>query len=427
MRAEPATSTQLPIADESILASSAVRERLLLSVAGLFVLTAHLVLLGARPERLPLLIGAGIWVICASVGHVVLSWRLPNRDPFLFPITMLLSGWGLEMIARLEPFFAMRQIGWLVVSAAVLCALAYAPRNLRWLSHYRYLWLFGGLLLLALTIVLGSNPSGAGPRLWLGIADVYFQPSESLKIILVVFLASYIAEKQGMPHSSLSFLLPLLFMWGFCIVILLWQQDLGTATLFFLLFVTILYIASGNLIYVVGSFAMLALAGLFAYWRFPVVRLRIDIWLNPWPEASDRAYQIVQSLFAFAAGGILGQGAGQGSPSYIPVVHSDFVFAALAEEWGLLGALIVVACIVVLVIRGLRLALRLQDRPFRALLAAGLSALLGIQSLMIIGGTLKLIPLTGVTLPLLSYGGSSLLMSFVAVGLLLVLSEDARP
>jgi cell division protein FtsW (lipid II flippase) len=203
---------------------------------------------------------------------------------------------------------------------------------------------------------------------------------------------------------------------------LIWQRDLGTAILFFAVFLVLLYVASGyNLILVSGAI-LIAIAGFVAYRQFDVVQLRIDIWINPWPEADGRAFQIVQSLLAFAAGGVFGQGVGQGSPTYIPVVHSDFVFAALAEEWGLLGVITVIACIAILVTRGMRAAVRQQRRPFLALLTVGLSMLIATQSLLITAGVLKLVPLTGVTLPFLSYGGSSLLASFIIIGLLLRLS-----
>lgn len=411
------------------------RERLLLFLAGLFIAFTYAGLTLARNSAAGLLWIVVVWLGCAVVGHVILNRRLPHRDPLLFPVAMLIAGWGLILITRLEPFFASRQAMWLIVSVVALLGLAFAPRHLRWLSSYRYLWLFGGLGLLALTILIGSNPSGAGPRLWIGFADIYIQPSELLKVILVAFLASYLADHQSLlsAHSftigslrvpSLGFLVPLLIMWGFCLIILLWQRDLGTATLFFMVFIIMLYIASGRVIYLIGGGGLLLLVGAVAYQLFDVVRQRVDIWYNPWPEAQNRAYQIVQSLLAFAAGGVFGQGVGQGSPSYIPVVHSDFVFAALAEEWGLLGTLAITVCIALLVVRGLRLAVMLHQRPFHALLAAGVSISLAVQSLLIMGGALKLIPLTGVTLPFLSYGGSSLLVSFLMIGILLMLSED---
>ena len=306
------------------------------------------------------------------------------------------------------------------------------PTNLRWLSRYRYLWLVTGLTLLLLTIFFGSNPSGGGPRLWLGAFDIYFQPSELLKLLLVAFFASYLADHRALlelPVRSrlsavLRFLAPLLLMWGACMAILLWQRDLGTAMLFFITFVTLLYLATGKLAYALGGVILLLAAGAVAYYAVDLVRLRVDIWLDPWRDPQDSAFQIVRSLMAFAAGGVFGQGIGQGSPSYVPVVHSDFIFAAIGEEWGMIGALAVIASFAIIGLRGLRLAIQAQNRVFRAYLAAGLSVVLIAQSLLIMGGVLKVIPLTGVTLPFMSYGGSSLLISFIMIGLLLVISAD---
>jgi cell division protein FtsW (lipid II flippase) len=421
--------------ETTVEASISFRERLLLTLAGLFVLIAHTSLIVVRGSSITEHWRVGVWVVCAVVGHLALHRRLPRRDPFVFPVVMLLSGWGLALIDRLAPPFAIRQAVWLVVSVAAMIAVVAAPGHLRWLSRYRYLWLFGGLLLLALTIVVGRNPSGGGPRLWLGIPDVYFQPSELLKVLLVAFLASYLADNRtlldanmtvGPVHrSAIRFLAPLLLMWGVCVIVLIWQQDLGTATLFFVVFLAMLYLASGQILYVISGVALLLAAGALAYVTFDVVKLRIDMWAYPWAEYDTRAFQIVQSLLAFAAGGVFGQGMAQGSPTYVPVVHSDFVFAAIGEEWGLLGTLIVVGCMALLVLRGLRLAAQTESRPFRSFLAAGLSITFATQSLLIMGGVLKLVPLTGVTLPFLSYGGSSLLVSFIMVGLLLVLSGES--
>jgi cell division protein FtsW len=211
-------------------------------------------------------------------------------------------------------------------------------------------------------------------------------------------------------------------MWSMSIVILIWQRDLGTAILFFVIFLAMIYVASGSIYALAGGMALILIAGYVGYNLFSVVQLRVDIWLNPWPEADGRAYQIVQSLLAFASGGVFGQGIGQGLPDFVPVVHSDFIFAALGEESGLLGVITVIVIIAILVTQGLRIALLTQRQPFFALLAVGISMLIAVQSLMIMGGVLKLIPLTGVTLPFLSYGGSSLLVSFVMIGLLLRLS-----
>jgi peptidoglycan glycosyltransferase len=432
-------TTQLPpfaAEDEQAFAASVgFRERLLLVIAGFFLLTVHSALTMARSLGVMNLWHVVAWIICAVVGHLILRQRLPRRDPFLFPTMMLLSGWGLTLIDRLAPPFAVRQTAWLIIAVGAVLALASLPGHLRWLSNYRYLWLGGGLLLLILTIMLGTNPSGGGPRLWLGIADIYFQPSELLKVVLVVFLASYLADNRLLldietPNVGpfrllpLRFLAPLILMWGISIIVLVWQQDLGTATLFFVVFLAMIYVATGKRRYVVAGGVLLLLAGLLAYQRFAVVRLRIDMWANPWPYSSDRSFQIVQSLLAFSAGGLFGQGVGQGSPTYIPVVHSDFVFAAIGEEWGLIGTLVVTVCMALLVVRGMQIAARSQARPFRAFLAAGISITLAMQSLLIMAGVLKLIPLTGITLPFLSYGGSSLLANSVMVGLLIVLSNE---
>ncbi len=409
------------------------REMLLLGLAGAFLLVNAIVLdLAADNLWTPTLLFL-LWAVTAIAGHRALNRSLPQRDPFIYPIAMLLSGWGLLMIQRLAPNFAWRQAMWLLLSLGVMLAISTLPMHLRWLRRYRYTWLFGGLTLLLVTILLGVNPSGAGPRLWLGARGLFFQPSELLKPVLVIFLASYMADYRDLIRNDgretrylplARALGPLLLMWGLCMVVVIWQQDLGTATLFFIVFLTLLYIASGQGLYVLIGMALLLLAAIAAYRLFDVVQLRVDVWLNPWPEANGRAFQIVQSLQAFAAGDVLGQGIGLGSPIYIPVIHSDFIFAAVAEEWGLIGVLTVLSSFAVLVMRGLQLAALWSEAPFRMLMAAGLSMLLAVQSLLIMGGVLKIIPMTGVTLPFMSYGGSSLLVNFALVGLFLVLSTS---
>ena len=421
---------------ELLAASVGYRERLLLVIAGLFMVVIQGGLIAARGLSILEYWHTAIWVMCAVLGYLVLRRRLPCRDPFLFPAVMLLAGWGLTLIDRLAPPFATRQTAWLAISVAALLAIASLPGHLRWLRRYRYLWLISGLGMLIMTIVIGTNPSGGGPRLWLGIPDVYFQPSELLKVLLLAFLASYLADNRALLDLDrmhigplrippLRFLAPILLMWGISVLVLVWQKDLGTATLFFVVFLAMLYLASGEISYVLEGGALLVVAGIEAYRLFDVVRLRLTVWWDPWSYAKQDAFQIVQSLLAFSAGGVFGQGVGQGSPTYIPVVHSDFVFAAVGEEWGLLGTLVVTTVLGLLVMRGMQIAARSQDRPFRAYLAAGISITLAAQCLLIIGGVLKIIPLTGITLPFLSYGGSSLLAYFLMMGLLIVLSGEA--
>lgn len=413
------------------------RERLLLLISAAFMVVNWIALVMVRgtftPEdALPL----AVWMLCALIGHVILRRTLPQHDPILFPLVMFLSGWGLLMIDRLAPNFGERQTAWLAVSLIAMIIAATTPRLLNALREYRYTILLGGIMLLVTTIVFGTNPSGTqgAPELWLGTGGLYFQPSEALKVFLVVFLASYLAENYPLMRGTLGtenrrimfpsrVFGPILLMWGVCVVVLVWQRDLGTAVLFFAAFLVLMYTATGYGFILMAGAVLIALAAVVAYFAFAVVAQRIDIWINPWAEASGRAYQIVQSLMAFAAGGVFGDGIGQGLPIFIPVVHSDFIFAAIAEEFGLIGVAGVIVSFAVIALRGMRIALAHQDHPFHALMAAGFTTMLITQALMIMGGTLGVIPLTGVTLPLMSYGGSSLLASFIMVGLLLRLSS----
>ncbi len=377
-----------------------------------------------------------VWFVVMLTVLVLLNLFLPEHDRYILPIIGLLTGWGLILLDRLAPIFLWRQVLWLIIGMAAMVAIAVLPTNFRFLNRYRYTWLLIGLALLLATLVLGVNPSGQGAALWLKVpllGQVYFQPSELLKLILIVFLASYFDERQRMfpvgraktRRRRLAYLAPLILMWGFCIIILIWQRDLGAATLFFVVFLTLLYLATGELRYVAGGLSLLLIAAALGYLAFDVVALRIDMWVNPWIEADSRGFQIVQSLYALAAGSFFGQGIAQGYPTYIPVVHSDFAFAAIGEEWGLLGTITVVICFGALAYRGMRTAL-LAIRPFSIFLAAGISVVLSVQALLIMGGVTKLLPLTGVTLPFISYGGSSLIISCIMVGLLLNLSVSGN-
>ena len=412
------------------------REGLLLLLAGLFVFVNGIALSLVKDGTVNgrHLWSLLIWALLMASAYILLNRYKPNHDSYILPIIALLTGWGLILLDRLAVNFLDRQVIWLGLATAVFLLTTILPKNLRFLRRYRYSWLTLGLLLLAATLIFGVNPSGFGAALWLPIpliGRVYFQPSELLKLLLIIFLASYLDEREPLlRHTNqrglfrtLPYLAPLLLMWGFCIILLVWQRDLGAATLFFIVFLAMLYIATNDRRYVIAGLFLLLVGGVMAYFLFDVVALRVDAWWNPWPDADNRAFQIVQSLYAIASGGVMGQGIGQGFPTYIPVVHSDFVFAAVAEEWGLIGALTLVVCFMVLAQRGLKIALRAQ-RPFRLYLAIGITVLFSAQALLIMGGVTKLLPLTGVTLPFISYGGSSLLMSSVMAGLLMNASDQ---
>lgn len=437
-----------------------VREAALLLAAAAFIFSNAVAYSFLRESTITWshLFAPACWLVVVTAAHLTIRIFRPTRDPFLLPVFALLAGWGLLLQDRLAPNFLGRQTLWFTLATVAMLAVVIIPRTLQPLLRYRYVLLLGGIVLLAVTLLFGVNPGGSGIALWLPVpfpflGRVYFQPSELLKLLLVIFLASYFTEqaplhnfrREAVHENSkgrsfaigaflrhLPFLGPLLAMWGFTILLLVWQQDLGAAALFFIVFVTLVYLATGEWVYVWSGLILLLLAGVFAFFAFDtVVAPRILSWLNPWPNVSDRAYQIVQALYAQAAGGIIGKGIGQGFPDYIPVVHSDFALAAVAEEWGEMGSLTVVACFAILAGRGLRttlLSIR-GARPnfFHAYLGAGLVTLLSVQAFLIMGGTTRLLPLTGITLPFVSYGGSSLLVSSLAIGLLLFLSAAADP
>jgi cell division protein FtsW (lipid II flippase) len=298
------------------------------------------------------------------------------------------------------------------------------------------LWLLSGLALVALTLLVGEDVTGTGTRLWISIGPWNFQPSEMLKILIVVFLASYLDERRELLSGGvfrlgrlklppLPYLLPLLFMWGISLAVLVLQEDLGAAVLFFAIFLAMFYMATGSAGYVALGGVLFVVGALLAYTIFAHVQARVGIWLNPWADPSGRGYQTIQSLVALSAGGVFGVGLGYGHPGYIPAVHTDLVFAALGEEIGLAGLLAIVGLYLALVARGIHIALHTVD-GFAALLAAGLSLALGLQALLIIGGTLRVLPLTGITLPFISYGGNSLLTNFLLIGILLRVSMEKQ-
>jgi cell division protein FtsW (lipid II flippase) len=378
-------------------------------------------------------IGTLVWVIGFWISHRQSKRYLHHFDPILLPVIGLISGWGLLTIWRLTPTFGLRQTIWLAVSLTVFNLGLRLPSNLGFLPRYKYLWLTGGLILTALTLIFGTNPMGYGPRLWLGCCGIYLQPSEPLKLLLIVYLSAYFAEWSGILTASrsntsnsknpkffrpqLKILVPTLIMTGLALLLLFVQRDLGTAFIFIFLYSVMVFLATGWRWVPLAMMGTLVGAGFLGYLFFDVIQLRVDAWINPWLDPAGRSYQIVQSLLAVANGGIFGRGPGLGSPSLVPVAHSDFIFAAIAEENGLVGVIGFLLLLGLLAQRGLRIAFQASGN-FRRYLAAGITTFLVAQSVLIIGGNLRLMPLTGVTLPFVSYGGSSLLVSFLIVMLL---------
>ncbi|HVL54653.1 MAG TPA: FtsW/RodA/SpoVE family cell cycle protein [Vitreimonas sp.] len=380
-------------------------------------------------------------LLIAHLAQVIAGRR---TDQVLLPAVGMLGGLSLLLMQRLPQNLAgqfgglaQTQLVWLSIALTVTTVVAIVVRSDSWLRLYKYTWAAAGVGLLLLTFVFGRDVNGA--RLTLDIGPFAGQPSELLKVILVIFLAGYLSENRALLVEQstrlgpirlppLPYLAPMVAMWAIALGIVVVQRDLGAALLFFAVFLLLLYIATarwsfvaiGLLLFVAGSWVM--------YQLFGHVQQRVDVWLDPFRDPQGSGYQIVRALYAFGRGGILGTGLGNGlpmigsQPGGIPEIHTDFPFAALGEELGLIGVLGILGLYLVVIERGLRIAAAAAD-DFRALLAAGLSLVVGVQAFIIAGGNLKLVPLTGITLPFVSYGGSSLLANALVVGLLLALSD----
>jgi cell division protein FtsW (lipid II flippase) len=432
------------------------RRELALLVAVAVALATGAAALGSTIAGRPDVAGTthlGIYLAALFALSLGLSLAGRRSDEILLPVAGLLGGVGLLLMLRLPQDLvaqeiAGRQLGladlqvlWLLVSLAVIAVLALFVRSDRWLRLYKYTWAAVGIGLLLLTFVLGSETNGA--RLTLTIGPVTGQPSELLKVILVVFFAGYLAEYRPLLAEArvrligplsippVATLLPLLAMLGLALAIVVVQRDLGAALLYYAVFLVMLYVATGSLVDVVAGIALFLLGSLAAAAIFPLVGERIAAWLDPWADPLGSGYQLIQSLHAFARGGVFGTGLGAGLPVIggnlpIPAVHTDFPLAALGEEIGLTGVMAVLGLYLVLVQRGLRIAAAARD-DFGALLATGLAAVIAVQAFIIAAGNLKLIPLTGITLPFVSYGGSSLLANALVIGLLLALSDSGDP
>ncbi|MCI6159609.1 MAG: FtsW/RodA/SpoVE family cell cycle protein, partial [Selenomonadaceae bacterium] len=304
--------------------------------------------------------------------------------------------------------------------------------HIRRMLDYPYLLGIGCVLLLGLPLLFGTEIGGS--KNWLVLGPVSIQPSEFGKILILFFLAAYLSDHRRvltLPSHRflmlrlppLRFIAPLICIWGFAILMFVVERDLGSALLFFSIAVLMTYMATGSKSYVCLALSFFGAAAAVSYMLFSHVRVRVQIWLHPWSDPNGMAYQVVQSLFAFGTGGVWGTGFGFGHPGFIPEVHTDFIYAAIAEEWGLIGALMVFACYVLLFWRGVRIALRQREEK-KMLLAAGVSSLLVLQAFIIIAGVTKFLPLTGITLPFVSYGGSSMLSCFILLGMLSSLSGE---
>ncbi len=412
------------------------------------------------PSTLPLLLFLGV-----SLG---LSWRTTGADQVLLPLVALLAGFGLLLNARLEPSLnnilcelqdgslvpcygdvATKQTLWVTFGVIVLALMIFVPWDrlfiryqrmslMDWLDHYPYVWLTLGLGLMLATFVFGTDPNDSGVRVWFDLGFFLFQPSELLKIILVIFMAAYLDRPREVVAAGyqlgpltlppLPYLVPLMGMWGIAMGVIIFQRDLGAALLLFGVFLAMLYVATGRGLYVLSGLSAFGIGAFVLYQIVAIVKLRVAVWLDPWATAQGTGYQIVQAIYALASGGIFGAGLGRGVPAVVPAIHTDFAFTAIGEELGLAGTLAVLVAYLLLIFRGYHIALAVPGRfrGFEQLLAVGLTTILAVQTLVIIGGNLRLIPLTGITMPFISYGGSSVLINFLIIGLLMRISDTSR-
>ncbi|MCO5322660.1 MAG: FtsW/RodA/SpoVE family cell cycle protein [Microthrixaceae bacterium] len=401
-------------------------------VCGLYALAS----LG-RNASLPANVGpflAGVLTLLV-IAHLVIRRFARAADGLLLPLAALLNGIGYVFIARLDDELAALQATWTAVGIAAFVVTLVVVRDIKVLQRYRYTFGLIGLALLMLPLLPGIGRNINGARIWVEIGPVSFQPGEFAKIALAVFFAGYLMENKellGVATFKLGpfnipdprHFIPVLGAWGVALVVMIFERDLGSALLFFVLFVVMLWVATGRAAYLVAGSGLFALGAWFSWSRFDHVQTRVQIWLDPWVDPTGSGYQIVQAAYALAWGGTGGTGPGLGISGRIPFEETDFIFAIIGEELGLLGATAVLCAYLLMAGSGLRIAQRCTD-GFMSLLSVGLTTLLAVQAFIIIAGVIRVLPLTGITLPFVSYGGSSLLANYVLLALLMRIADQA--
>ncbi len=376
------------------------------------------------------------WLLAVlAVGAVVWIMRAPldvRRDDYLPALAVLVSSLGLAAIARVSSELAHKQEVWLAISLglAVVCGPPF--QTFRRFAAYKYVWVLASIVLFGLLAVFGQEVNGA--RLWIRIGSVQYEPVEAIKLFIVLFLAGYLAEtsdviasaKAWSLRANAKYLGPLFIGWATSMAILVFERDIGMATLLLATFVAMLYVATRRIDLIVGGALIFAFAAWYAARHYSYVVTRVAVWQHPFADPLGRGYQALQGLFSLAAGGLFGTGYGLGHPAYVPAVATDYIYAAWSEEFGALGGIVLLATFLVMLVRALRIA---QSQPdlYAKLLATGLAVTLGVQVFVIAGGVLGLFPLTGVTMPFFSYGGSSLVANFVLIALLWTIGSERVP
>ena len=420
-----------------------------ISVAALGYVQVDLAVLGhVANDTVPVLAACAAILL---VAHLAIRILAPYADVVIFPVAATLNLLGLTMIHRLDLADAQRavrngsapptpdvyaQLTWTALGVGLLVAVLLVVRDHRRLQRYTYTAMFVGLSLLLLPLVPGIGATINGATLWIRVAGYSFQPGELAKIMLTIFFAGYLVVTRdslalvrtkflGLEIPRGRDLGPLVVAWLVSLAVLVFERDLGTSLLFFGLFVSMLYIATQRRSWLVLGFFLFLIGAVLSWFAFGHVRVRVDVWLDPFADAAGRGYQIVQSLYGLASGGMFGAGLGQGFPQFVPFAKSDFIISAFGEEIGLAGLMAMLMLYAILVERGLRIAVACRD-SFGTLLASGLAIVTALQVFIVAGGVTRLIPLTGLTTPFLSQGGSSLIANWIAVGLLLRISDTTR-
>jgi peptidoglycan glycosyltransferase len=411
-------------------------ELVLIILGGLVTTGAYILASVGRLSSIPanvvpfLIIILGLFV----VAHVATRFLAPEADGLMLPLAGLLNGLGYVFIARLNDELAAQQALWTFLGVGLYVATLLVVRRSRDLEGWRYTLLFIGLglLLLPLLPVFGQTINGS--RIWVRVGPINFQPGEFAKLALAIFFASYIVDKRELFRTGTWKLGPLrlpeprhagplLLGWGASLLVMVAQRDLGTSLLFFMLFLIVLWVGTERVAYLLAGLVLFIGGALVAWRRFSHVQTRVNAWIDPWDDPLGGGFQIVEAQFGLASGGLTGTGPGRGYPQRVPAAETDFIFSTIGEELGLLGATAILMAFVLMIGSGLRAALG-ATRPFAKLLATGLTGLLGVQAFIIIAGVTRVLPLTGVTLPFVSYGGSSLLANYALLALLMRISDE---
>jgi len=369
--------------------------------------------------------------------HIAMRKLAKQGDHMILPLTAVLNILGLSAVYRLDASqYGPSQLTWTILGVALFVGTLAVVRDFRILARFKYILGFVGVGLLLLPLAPGIGATINGARLWVRAGPLSFQPGELAKLCLVIFFAAYLAERKellaiasrrvaGLHFPDIKHFGPLLVMWGISLSVMFFEKDLGSSLLFFSIFIVMLYMATARIAYVVVGGGLFAVGAMIGYTVFTHVQDRVSVWFNVFDPklVNDEGFQLAQSLFALATGGLFGTGLGQGQPQRIPEAHTDFIFSVIGEELGLVGTTAVLLCFILLIARGLRAALQSRD-DFGQLLAAGLISIFALQSFIILGGVTRLLPLTGITLPFMSYGGSSLLSNYILMALLVRISDQ---